>query len=118
MRINAILSRYQSKGSKPEERNNVWKYKDLEIDDYARIVTIAGERIDMTPKEYNLLMYLIRNENRAVTREQLLTQIWGYNFFGDDRTLDTHMKLLRKKLGDYGQCIITLRGIGYRFEKQ
>lgn len=118
MRINAILSRYQSKGSKPEERNNVWKYKDLEIDDYARIVRIAGERIDMTPKEYNLLMYLIRNENRAVTREQLLTQIWGYNFFGDDRTLDTHMKLLRKKLGDYGQCIITLRGIGYRFEKQ
>ena len=118
MRINAILSRYQSKGSKTEERNNVWKYKDLEIDDYARIVTIAGERIDMTPKEYNLLMYLIRNENRAVTREQLLTQIWGYNFFGDDRTLDTHMKLLRKKLGDYGQCIITLRGIGYRFEKQ
>lgn len=118
MRINAILSRYQSKGSKSEERNNVWKYKDLEIDDYARIVKIAGERIDMTPKEYNLLMYLIRNENRAVTREQLLTQIWGYNFFGDDRTLDTHMKLLRKKLGDYGQCIITLRGIGYRFEKQ
>ena len=118
MRINAILSRYQSKFSSNKETSNTWKYKTLEIDDYARIVTVDGNRIDMTPKEYNLLMYLIKNENRAVTREQLLTQIWGYNFFGDDRTLDTHMKLLRKKLGDYGQCIITLRGIGYRFEKQ
>lgn len=118
MRINAILSRYQSNGPKTLASNNTWKFNGLEIDDYARIVTIDGVRVDMTPKEYNLLMYLIKNENRAVTREQLLTQIWGYNFFGDDRTLDTHMKLLRKKLGDYGQCIITLRGIGYRFEKQ
>ena len=114
MRVGAILTRYNSKGSK---KSNLWQYKDLKIDDNARIVYIQNNRIEMTPKEYNLLMYLINNENKVVTREQLLSQIWGYDFFGDDRTLDTHMKLLRKKLGEYGQCIVTLRGIGYRFEK-
>ena len=114
MRVSAILARYNSKGTK---NNNLWQYKDLKIDDNARIVYVNNNRIEMTPKEYNLLMYLINNENKVVTREQLLSQIWGYDFFGDDRTLDTHMKLLRKKLGDYGQCIVTLRGIGYRFEK-
>ena len=116
MRVNAVLHRYRSTISE-KENTNIWRYGDLVIDDNARIVKINNERIDMTPKEYNLLMYLINNENKAVTREQILSQIWGYDFFGDDRTLDTHMKLLRKKLGDYGQCIVTLRGIGYRFEK-
>lgn len=115
MRVSAILARYNAKGTK---NNNLWQYKELKIDDNARIVYINNNRIEMTPKEYNLLMYLINNENRVVTREQLLSQIWGYDFFGDDRTLDTHMKLLRKKLGEYGQCIVTLRGVGYRFEKQ
>jgi len=114
MRVSAILTRYNSKGTK---NNNLWQYKDLKIDDNARIVYVNNNRIEMTPKEYNLLMYLINNENKVVTREQLLSQIWGYDFFGDDRTLDTHMKLLRKKLGEYGQCIVTLRGVGYRFEK-
>lgn len=114
MRVSAILARYNSKGTK---NNNLWQYKDLKIDDNARIVYVNNNRIEMTPKEYNLLMYLINNENKVVTREQLLSQIWGYDFFGDDRTLDTHMKLLRKKLGEYGQCIVTLRGVGYRFEK-
>ena len=114
MRVGAILARYNAKGTK---NNYLWQYKDLKIDDNARIVYINNNRIEMTPKEYNLLMYLINNANRVVTREQLLSQIWGYDFFGDDRTLDTHMKLLRKKLGEYGQCIVTLRGVGYRFEK-
>lgn len=114
MRVSAILTRYNSKGTK---NSNLWQYKDLKIDDNARIVYVNNNRIEMTPKEYNLLMYLINNENKVVTREQLLSQIWGYDFFGDDRTLDTHMKLLRKKLGEYGQCIVTLRGVGYRFEK-
>ena len=114
MRVSAILARYNFKGTK---NNNLWQYKDLKIDDNARIVYVNNNRIEMTPKEYNLLMYLINNENKVVTREQLLSQIWGYDFFGDDRTLDTHMKLLRKKLGEYGQCIVTLRGVGYRFEK-
>lgn len=116
MRVGAILTRYKAGGNKPS--GSLWQYKTLKIDDSARIVYLDGQRVEMTPKEYNLLMYLINNENRVVTREQLLSQIWGYDFFGDDRTLDTHMKLLRKKLGDYGQCIVTLRGVGYRFEKQ
>jgi DNA-binding response OmpR family regulator len=72
----------------------------------------------MTPKEYDLLTYLIKNENMAIKREELLSKVWGYDFFGDDRTLDTHMKLLRGKLGEYGKNIITLRGVGYRFEKK
>ena len=71
----------------------------------------------MTPKEYDLLTYLIKNENMAVTREELLSKVWGYDFFGDDRTLDTHMKILRRKLKGYGKNIVTLRGVGYRFDK-
>ena len=113
MRINAVLLR--TKRSK-KENNDVIKYNDLVIDQEARIVYINKNRIDMTPKEYNLLLYLLKNQNVAVTREQLLTSIWGYEFYSDDRTLDTHMKLLRKKIGDYGKNIITLRGVGYRFE--
>ena len=116
MRVNAVLHRYRSNVNVPKE-TNIWKYNDMVIDLSARIVKINNVRIEMTPKEYNLLVYLINNENKAITREQILSQIWGYDFFGDDRTLDTHMKLLRKKIGEYGQCIITLRGIGYRFEK-
>ena len=70
----------------------------------------------MTPKEYDLLFYLVRNRGIALTREKLITEVWGYDFYGDDRTLDTHIKLLRKSLGDYARFIVTLRGVGYRFE--
>ncbi len=115
MRVGAILARYNAKGNRSS--SSVWQYENLKIDDNARIVYVNDKRVEMTPKEYNILIYLVNNENRVVTREQLLSQIWGYEFFGDDRTLDTHMKLLRKKLGDYGRCIVTLRGVGYRFEK-
>ena len=113
MRIAAIMNRYRSA---VVTNQNVFTFGDLKIDYDARIVTISGERIELTPKEYELLTYLIKNENIAVTRETLLTNIWGYDFFGDDRTLDTHLKSLRKKIGVYGQNIITLRGVGYRFE--
>lgn len=117
MRVNAVLSRYHHPVSENIDQN-VFSYDDFKIDYLSRIVTINSERIELTPKEYELLIYLIKNENVAVTREQLLSKIWGYDFFGDDRTLDTHMKLLRKKLGDYGQYIVTIRGVGYRFEKR
>lgn len=70
----------------------------------------------MSPKEYDLLFYMIRNKNIALTREKLITNVWGYDFYGDDRTLDTHIKLLRKSLGRYANLIVTLRGVGYRFE--
>ena len=113
MRIAAIMNRYRRAVI---TNQNIFTFGDLKIDYDARIVTINGERIELTPKEYELLTYLIKNENIAVTRETLLTKIWGYDFFGDDRTLDTHLKSLRKKIGVYGQNIITLRGVGYRFE--
>ena len=80
------------------------------------MVEVDGTRIDLTPKEYDLLFYMAQNRNIALTREQLITNVWGYDFYGDDRTLDTHIKLLRKSLGEYSRMIVTLRGVGYRFE--
>ena len=115
MRVNAILTRYRANYS--VNTNKVYVYEGLKIDYSARIVYVNDERLDMTPKEYDLLTYLIKNENMAIKREELLSKVWGYDFFGDDRTLDTHMKLLRRKLGEYGKNIITLRRVGYRFEK-
>ena len=88
----------------------------LRADVTARIVYIDGERIEMSPKEYDLFFYLLANRNIALSREKLLCEVWGYDFYGDARTLDTHIKLLRKSLGRYSNCIVTLRGVGYRFE--
>ena len=114
MRIHAILKRVH-----PVETvsNEQFKVDEMVIDYSARTVTIEGQRIQLSPKEYELLVYLVKNKGIALTREQLLQNVWGYDFFGDDRTLDTHIKLLRKNLGDYAKYIITLRGVGYRFEK-
>ena len=113
MRIHAILKRVH-----PEKASlDVLKVENMEINFSARTVTIDGKRIALSPKEYELLAYLAKNAGIALTREQLLQNVWGYNFFGDDRTLDTHIKLLRKNLGEYAKYIVTLRGIGYRFEK-
>ena len=108
MRVNAVLKR--SNGADTPSQD-VFKY-----DFTARIVTVNGERIDMTPKEYELFFYMVKNKGIALTREKLISEVWGYDFFGDDRTLDTHIKLLRKSLGEYSKCIVTLRGVGYRFD--
>ncbi len=113
MRIQAILKRTKSSETNSEK----FIVEDLMIDYSARTVTIKGERIQLSPKEYELLTYLAKNQGIALTREQLLSNVWGYDFFGDDRTLDTHIKLLRRNLGDYAKYIVTLRGVGYRFEK-
>ena len=83
----------------------------------ARIVYIDGKRVEMSPKEYDLFFYLIRNRNIALSREKLISEVWGYDFYGDARTLDTHVKLLRKSLGRFSDYIVTLRGVGYRFEE-
>ena len=91
---------------------------DLVVDFTARRVTISGEALDLSPKEYDLLFYMVRNRGIALTREKLISEVWGYDFFGDDRTLDTHIKLLRRQLGSYADRITTLRGVGYRFEKE
>lgn len=118
-RVNAVLARATHKNNQESATTNeVWQYKNLKIDYSAHIVTINNEKIDLTPKEYELLVYLIKNQNIAVRREQLLEKVWGYDYYGDDRTLDTHMKLLRKKIGEYANCIITIRRVGYRFETE
>ncbi|MBQ1300659.1 MAG: response regulator transcription factor [Erysipelotrichaceae bacterium] len=114
MRIQAILNRRSSTGA--VEANDVVTYEGLSIDYTARIVTVDGKRVDMSPKEYELLFYLSRNRNIALSREKLLTEVWGYDYYGDDRTLDTHIKLLRKSLGVYQKFIVTVRGVGYSFE--
>ena len=79
-------------------------------------MTVDGKRVEMSPKEYELLFYLVRNRNIALDREKLITEVWGYDYYGDDRTLDTHIKLLRSSLGEYRKFLVTLRGVGYRFE--
>lgn len=114
MRIHAILKRV----SPVTEAGEVLRSGGLEINFSARTVTIDGKRVQLSPKEYELLAYLAHNAGIALTREQLLQNVWGYDFFGDDRTLDTHIKLLRKNLGEYARDIVTLRGVGYRFEKE
>lgn len=102
------------------KRNNSFKdqfvYKDLVVDFKAHTISINHEYLKFTPKEYDLLVYFINNENIALSRETLLDKIWGYSFFGDDRTVDTHVKMLRNTLGEYRDLIVTVRGMGYKFE--
>lgn len=114
MRVGAVLKRIQSKNKGLSK--DVFVYQTLKVDFTARIVYIEEEPIDMTPKEYALFFYLVKNQGIALTREQLIKDVWGYDFYGDDRTLDTHIKLLRKSLKQYSNLIVTLRGVGYRFE--
>ena len=118
MRIGAILRRTQKKtqSTTDDEGHVVFQKEGLTADLTAYKVLIDGVQAAMAPKEYDLLFFLIRNKNIAVPREKLLTEVWGYEYTGDDRTLDTHMKLLRKSLGPYAHFITTLRGLGYRFE--
>ena len=117
LRIEAIMKRTK-KEDKVRPENQVIEIDGggLRADLTARIVYIDGQRVDMSPKEYELFFYLISNRNIALSREKLLSDVWGYDFFGDARTLDTHIKLLRKSLGRYADRIVTLRNVGYRFE--
>lgn len=112
-RIKAVLKRNSvSEAPVPEKL----EYEGLEIDIAGREVYVDGEKASMTPKEYDLLFYLVKNKNLALTRDKLLEEVWGYDFFGDDRTVDTHIKMLRNSLGQYRKFIVTLRGMGYKFE--
>lgn len=112
-RVNAVLAR---RSGSVKSESDVLKFGGLEINIPARTVTIDGQRTELTPKEYDLLFYLVQNKNIALSRDKLLSDIWGYDFFGDDRTIDTHIKNLRSSLGPYRDCIVTLRGVGYKFE--
>lgn len=114
-RVAAVLAR--SGGSKKKD-DRVMKFSGLEIDIPGRSVTVDGKKIDLTPKEYDLLFYLVENRNIALSRDKLLRDVWGYDFFGDDRTIDTHIKNLRNNLGPYRDMIVTLRGVGYKFESE
>ena len=114
-RINAIIKR-NSAGSAPVQAVDSEKFEGLEINFTSRDVLIDGEKVNLTPKEYDLLFFLVRNKNIALTRNKLLEEVWGYDFFGDDRTIDTHIKMLRNNLGPYRKFIVTLRGMGYKFE--
>lgn len=112
MRINVILRRDVS------TTNKVIVIDKMIVDENAHLVTIEDNRIDLANKEYELLLYLLKNRGNALSRQQILSKIWGYEYDSDDRTLDTHIKLLRKDLGEYGKYITTIRGVGYRFEKE
>ena len=115
MRVGAILKR---SAVSPAAASDQVTIGELVVDFTARRVTLSGQALDLSPKEYDLLFYMVRNRGIALTREKLISEVWGYDFFGDDRTLDTHIKLLGRRLGDMADRITTLRGVGYRFEKE
>ena len=118
LRIDAIMKRYTKNKSETTAKKEIFTYEGLTVDFTARIVYIDGKRIDMSPKEYDLFFYMCKNRNIALSRSKLINDVWGYDFYGVDRTLDTHIKLLRKSLGRYNNLIVTLRGVGYRFETE
>ncbi len=115
-RINAIISRTKSSGTQNSQQEK-YVFDGLEIDMLGRNVYVDGEKKDLTPKEYELLQYFILNKNIALSREKILNEVWGYDFFGEDRTVDTHVKMLRNNLGKYRDKIVTVRGMGYKFEE-
>jgi DNA-binding response OmpR family regulator len=119
LRVDAVMKRVRGAAEEPQPpqpQNEVVTLGGLRADLTARIVTADGVRVEMSPKEYDLFFYMLKNRNIALSREKLLSEVWGYDYYGDDRTLDTHIKLLRRSLGKYADYIVTLRGVGYRFD--
>jgi DNA-binding response OmpR family regulator len=115
LRIAAVLRRFSKENG--DSKHTVFQKDGFVADMTAYKVTIDGVRTDLAPKVYDLLFFLIRNKDIALSREKILSEVWGLNYYVDDRTLDTHIKLLRKALGPYGNFIKTLRGLGYRFDE-
>lgn len=114
MRIRVVINRNRTRSE--DDGHKMFQKDGLEVDFTGRVVTVDGQRINMSPKEYELLFYLVRNRNIALGRQKLIEEVWGYDYDGDDRTLDTHIKLLRSSLGPYRKLLVTLRGVGYKFE--
>ena len=112
-RIAAVTKRHKAGAAASRE---TLKFEGLEIDMKGRNVYVDGEKLELTPKEYELLFYLVRNNGIALSREKLLSDVWGFDFFCVDRTVDTHIKMLRSSLKEYRKFIVTLRGMGYKFE--
>lgn len=111
-RIHAVIKRSAQNGASKD----CYEFEGLKIDIKGRNVFVDGEKAELTPKEYELLFYFAENRGVALTRERLLNKVWGYDFYGDDRTVDTHVKMLRGSLKEYRKFIVTLRGLGYKFE--
>jgi len=125
LRVKAVLTRHKSASatnvqnmiSNSKKEHDILEIEGLKIDFTGRIVTVDGKKATLTPKEYELLFYMVKNRGIALSREQLINDVWGYDYYGDDRTLDTHIKLLRSAMGPYRKYLVTLRGVGYRFEE-
>lgn len=109
-RIKLILKRQNN------SQDNLFTYKNLIVDILGRSVSVNGEKINLTPKELDILIFLIKNKNIAVSRERLFLNVWKSEYYGDERSLDTHIKMLRKNLGEYKELIVTIRAVGYKFE--
>lgn len=116
MRVKVVIERNGGRDGGGEAPHDIFEREGLRVDFTGRTVAVDGVRAELSPKEYDLLFYLVKNRNIALTREKLITEVWGYDYYGDDRTLDTHIKLLRSSLGEYRRFLVTLRGVGYRFE--
>ena len=114
-RVNVVVKRHQKQERKPQREIRL---NGIVIDTLGRSVFIDGRQTELTAKEYELLLYLVKNKGIALSREQILNDIWGYDYLGEDRTVDWQIKLLRNKLGKYRSNIVTLRGMGYKFEDQ
>lgn len=108
-RINAVIKRYKGE-------DDFYVYKNLKVDFLGHAAYVNGKELLLTPKEYDLLVYFINNKGIALSREQLLNNIWNYDYLGNDRTIDTHIKMLRNNLGEYRDLITTVRGMGYKFD--
>ncbi|MBE7087994.1 MAG: response regulator transcription factor [Clostridiales bacterium] len=113
-RINAVTKR--KKNEIEAENTEIIKFEGLTVNMAGREVYVDGERVELTPKEYEILFYFIKNRGIAISREKFLMDVWGFDFYGDDRTVDTHIKMLRSNLKQYRKFIVTLRGLGYKFE--
>lgn len=116
MRVKVVIERNGVREKHNQTEHEIFRAEGLCVDFTGRTVSIDDKRIELSPKEYDLLFYMVRNRNIALERERLITEVWGYDYYGDDRTLDTHIKLLRSSLGEYRKFLVTLRGVGYRFE--
>lgn len=113
-----LIARVKAHLKRTVNNEEVYTYKDLIVDYRGRKVTINGKSVSLTPKEYELLTYFIKNKGIALSREQLLNSVWDYDYYGDDRTVDTHIKMLRKNLGIYRDLIKTVREVGYKYETE
>lgn len=116
LRLDAIVRR--TKGNTGASGNRSISFGGLTVDFIARLVSIEGKQVYLSPKEYDLIFYMVKNRGKALTRENLITNVWDFDYYGDERTLDTHIKLLRQHLAEYSRFIVTLRGVGYRFETE